>query len=92
MSGESRAQSVERRKYYRIDDVVLLRYEVLGEGATVRAAAAEDSGEALATIDRQLNPLINAVWREHPPVAEALGLINRKLSLIAARLAEASAA
>jgi hypothetical protein len=80
----------ERRKYYRINDVVMLRYEVIDtDGA---ASASEEAGRVelstaalLAEIDRELNRSINTVWREHPPTAEALGLLNRKISILAAQ-------
>lgn len=88
MSRESRQQSVERRKYYRIDDVVLLRFDVLEEGLPGPRGGGVQSGteELLAQLDSKLNRAVNAVWPEHPMVAEALGLLNRKLTIIAATL------
>jgi hypothetical protein len=38
----------------------------------------------LAEIDRELNQAINTVWREDPSTARALGLLNRKISVVAA--------
>ncbi|MEE4277777.1 MAG: PilZ domain-containing protein [Halieaceae bacterium] len=82
---------IERRKYYRINDVVMLRYEVLpesgGSGDEALAGGAEVgiSTEALlAELDRELNRSINTVWRENPVLAEALGLLNRKIAVVAA--------
>lgn len=88
-----RIRSAERRQYYRINDVVLLRYEVLpaspggeGDGHGLETGNLEiSSSHLLAEIDRELNSTINIVWREHPAVAQALGLLNRKISVVAAR-------
>ncbi|WOJ93323.1 PilZ domain-containing protein [Congregibacter variabilis] len=83
--------SVERRKYYRINDVVLLRYEIIpeapaGEQPTEDTGGLEIStGSLLAELDRELNKSINAVWRDHPLVAQTLGLLNRKISVVAAQ-------
>lgn len=91
---EPQINSVERRKYYRINDVVLLRYEVIPE-TTGAQQPPEDTGgleistgSLLAELDRELNKSINAVWRDHPMVAQTLGLLNRKISVIAAQSLE----
>lgn len=75
----------ERRKYYRINDSVLLRYSMLdqrpgGDSADVQVELA--SGAILAGIDRELNQAINLVWRDHPEIGRALGLLNRKISVL----------
>lgn len=84
--------SRERRKYYRINDVVMLRYEVLthddpnSQGIEGGSGSLEIStGTLLAEIDRELNNSINAVWRDNPTIAQALGLLNRKISVLAAQ-------
>jgi len=87
------ARSAERRQYYRINDVVLLRYEKLsdspggeGDGHAMETGGVEIStSHVLAEIDRELNHAVNIVWRENPAVAQALGLLNRKISIVAAR-------
>jgi len=87
----------ERRKYYRINDVVMLRYEVLddretGDGVDIHAGGETglevSTGTLLAEIDRELNTVINAVWQDTPVIAQALGLLNRKISVIAAQALE----
>lgn len=84
----------ERRKYYRINDVILLRYEVLAEDpgdsnpASGESSLEVSTGTLLAEIDRELNQTINAVWQDQPAVAQALGLLNRKISVIAAQALE----
>lgn len=91
---EPRTNLIERRKYYRINDVVLLRYEVIPEAPEGQQTSEDtggleiSTGSLLAELDRELNKSINAVWREHPMVAQALGLLNRKVSVIAAQSLE----
>ncbi len=92
MNDFSPASQPERRKYYRINDVVLLRYEVIDDASPdgeVRDGGAGtleiSTGDLLAEIDRELNRSINTVWREHPAVAQAIGLLNRKISVLAAQ-------
>ncbi|MEM9396709.1 MAG: PilZ domain-containing protein [Pseudomonadota bacterium] len=84
----------ERRKFYRINDVVMLRYEVMEEppGDVVivggESGLEVSTGTLLAEIDRELNQTINTVWQDYPVVAQALGLLNRKVSIIAAQAIE----
>jgi len=82
----------ERRKYYRINDVVMLRYEVVSSGHGTDQASDQEASPLeintatlLSEIDRELNKSINSVWRDHPAVAQALGLLNRKISVLAAQ-------
>ena len=85
---------MERRKYYRINDVVLLRYELIPEPPEGQQPPQDtggleiSTGSLLAELDRELNKSINAVWRDSPMVAQALGLLNRKISVIAAQSLE----
>ncbi|MCB1676445.1 MAG: PilZ domain-containing protein [Halioglobus sp.] len=88
----------EKRSYYRIHDYVGLscaRLDDTAEASGTRAAmppAAADSdlglplSSLLSEIDRKFNPIVNSLWLEHPPVAETLGLLNRKISILAARV------
>ena len=84
----------ERRKFYRINAVVMLRYEEMEEppGDVVivggESGLEVSTGTLLAEIDRELNQTINTVWQDHPVVAQALGLLNRKVSIIAAQAIE----
>lgn len=81
-------QKNERRRYYRINDVVGLTYEVLGKDDAAQSAQSGNLGlsvtNLLAEIDHEFNQATNAVWLENPSVAQALGLLNKKLSIIAA--------
>jgi len=83
----------ERRRYYRINDVVLLDYEEIENEETSATPGGEASEEAsgvptnaaslLAEIDRELSVEISSIWPEHPTVAKALGHLNRKISVLA---------
>lgn len=91
MAETLKAPPAERRKYYRINDVVMLRYEVLSESSTGAGQNMDgesglevSTGTLLAEIDRELNQSINTVWQDYPAVAQALGLLNRKISIVAA--------
>jgi len=90
MSDSPLKKTTERREYYRINDVVFLRYEILTDvpgapdGAPEETGSVEISaGSLLAEIDRELNKTINNIWREQPSMAQALGLLNRKISILA---------
>ncbi|HBM83214.1 MAG TPA: hypothetical protein DD459_06035 [Halieaceae bacterium] len=77
--------SIERRKYYRINDEILLHYRVEAgsEDEDSRGVGVElAAGAILAEIDRELNQTINRVWSADPDVARALGLLNRKISVL----------
>lgn len=87
--------SDEQRRYYRINDVVMLRYRVIESGRPhggdtdhIATEAGVSSGALLEEIDRELSQSLNAVWQESAAVAQALGLLNRKLSVIAAEALE----
>lgn len=91
MTDQAKTMLGERRKYYRINDVVLLHYERFSEplesgtnggGSGILEV---NTGSLLAEIDRELNNSINTIWRENPLLAQALGLLNRKVSVLAAQ-------
>ena len=79
----------EKRSYYRINDLVGLTYRVIpsGENPTREPGEVHDMGNSLVTllaeIDREFNQLTNILWQENPTAARSLGLLNRKLALIA---------
>ncbi len=79
---------LERRSYYRINDIVGLTYNLLGEDNQNTASPSENLGLSLTSllseIDHEFNQITNTLWHEHPMMAKALGLLNRKLSIIAA--------
>lgn len=89
---------IERRRYYRVNDVVLLHYEVLDEPEGARRADHHamaprpgdnlklDSARLLKEIDRELNESIEHLWRQYPEMGRAVGLLNRKLAVLARAL------
>lgn len=81
-------QVSERRSYYRIDDTIGLSYKQLNaadSNSTVDPSHKEMPLTALlAEVDREFNQATNLLWQESPLVAQALGLLNKKLSMVAA--------
>ena len=85
----------ERRRYFRIDDTALVKYRVI-DATDLEAVRAQISQHILAhdnlraalePLDARLTELAPALRRESRVVAEALELINRKLSLLAGVMA-----
>lgn len=81
-------QSVERRRYYRINDIVGLTYTVVETNKVIPVSPSEHLGlsltSLLAEIDHEFNQVTNILWHENPTVSKALGLLNKKISIIAA--------
>ena len=77
----------ERRSYFRIDDEIGLNYEVIDDDAVDQPDPETEVELAfraeLDAIDVELNRAANTVWQENPAIAQALGILNKKLSLIA---------
>ncbi|MFT6050656.1 MAG: hypothetical protein ACI9B9_000294 [Halioglobus sp.] len=77
----------ERRSYYRIDDIVGLMYSKLGteedDASELHKSLSTPLSNLFVEIDREFNQATNILWRENPTIAQALGLLNRKISLIA---------
>lgn len=84
----------ERRDYFRINDIIGLSYtELTGEEEEKYPDQSGDMGFPLANllseVDASFNNVANTVWKEEPTVAQALGLLNRKISLLAAHVMQA---
>lgn len=81
------SENNERRSYFRIDDVIGLKYEVAGseESQPVPdlSAPQRELERQLQEIDREFNRAANTVWQEDPAIALALGLLNKKVAVIA---------
>lgn len=77
----------ERRSYFRIDDVIGLSYEIIEDKTPPNVIQANEAevafSRALKEIDSELNRAANLVWRESPSMARALGILNKKVSLVA---------
>ncbi|MBQ0711677.1 MAG: PilZ domain-containing protein [Porticoccus sp.] len=78
----------ERRNFYRINDVVGLSFRVLGHDdytfPSISTNIELPVTNLLAEIDREFNQATNILWNENPTMAKALGLLNKKISIIAA--------
>ncbi|MEZ5529459.1 MAG: PilZ domain-containing protein [Porticoccaceae bacterium] len=82
-------RQTERRRYYRIDDLVGLSYRQMDEArpsVTVGDHSQLPVDMLLTELDRELNQAINLCWQQNPLQASALGLLNKKLSLIASQI------
>ena len=78
----------ERRSYFRINELIGLTYSTLDDNAAIKPEGIDELGMPLtdlfAELDIKLNKTTNILWQENPTVAEALGLLNQKISIIAA--------
>jgi len=80
----------ERRRYFRIDDEVLLAYRVLDdheigryrEGALRARIRRESVQELVFHLDTRLDALGEKLRAVDPAVREAIEILNRKLSLV----------
>ncbi|GAB5452989.1 MAG: hypothetical protein Hals2KO_33170 [Halioglobus sp.] len=81
---------IERRAYFRINDVIGLSYSVVeGDEEQPRDSASGTQIQLLgllSKIDNDINEVTNLLWRESANAARAIGLLNRKISLIASHL------
>lgn len=82
--------TAERRAYFRIKDEIALSYSVIKDGEDDPHDALGDVElsllSMLANVDQELNEVINILWRENSTAAQALGLLNRKVSMVAAHV------
>lgn len=77
----------ERRRYFRIDDQIRLRYQlVTAEQMAVPAAESfqvNDLRSSLARFDTQINHLLSELRIKEPLVGELLVLLNQKYAVVA---------
>lgn len=78
----------DRRRYFRINDWVGLSYRPIDleeivtqqkEASNVQVSAVD----VLKSIDQELTAALNALWQSNPTVASAIGLLNKKMDIIA---------
>ena len=82
--------SSERRRYYRIDDRALIKYRLIDADMLhderryifLNEVKASNLHAALMGIDLSLQELVGRIRENNKPVAEAIELMNRKLTLI----------
>ena len=82
--------TTERRRYFRIEERALIKYRVIQEDMLdeerkfifLNEIKVENVHAALVGIDLRLQDLVGALRREDKLVAEAIDLLNRKLTLL----------
>jgi hypothetical protein len=82
--------TTERRRYFRIADRALVKYRLIAEEDLARERdfiqlneiRASNLHAVLLGVDLRLQELIDGVREEHKAVAQALELLNRKISVI----------
>ena len=87
--------AIERRRYFRIDDRVALRYRVLDDEALAEALSAQSSGypdklslaSGFAAASTQMRHTLERFRREMPDVATYLEALNEKLDMLMQMLA-----
>ena len=82
--------TMERRRYFRMEERALIKYRVIQEDMLnderrfilLNEIKVENVHAALVGIDLRLQDLIGGLRRENKLVAEAIDLLNRKLTLL----------
>lgn len=78
----------EKRSFYRIEDLVGLSCSLIeGDASPAEQGSGVTNalgGGLFAEIDREFNRVTNILWQENPVIAQALGLLNQKISTLAA--------
>lgn len=77
----------ERRRYFRIEDTIGIRYERLTQKQAQERQQALSLGEYAANNDlqdteRQLQLIIDKLRVQNPEISEAIDLLNRKFNLL----------
>lgn len=77
------AESKERRRYFRVSDLVGMRYRFLTEGEKELATMAQPSSlkGLLGQIESQINVALLSLKTVNPEVAHLLDLYNQKINL-----------
>lgn len=76
----------ERRRFFRIDDHVRLKYKVVTDLRHLPGHRDDAIGRPrqvlLKDLERDFNSSLNALWQQDPLIAKALAQLNRKLDLL----------
>jgi len=81
----------DRRRYFRIDDLVGLSYRLVDVETTEEDAKSADNIQITAidllkSIDQELAEALNTLWQSNPVAANAIGLLNKKIDIIATEI------
>jgi c-di-GMP-binding flagellar brake protein YcgR len=84
-------ERADRRRYFRINDVVGLSYQVIdAHQQQDRQRNAENvritSIDLLRSIDREITTALNGLWQNNPSAANAIGLLNKKIDILATEM------
>jgi len=87
--------TTERRRYYRIEDLALIKYRVIADDELASARAEVEASElqganvqaALMPLEVELQDVLGQLRLEQRLVADALATLNRKIGLLASVLA-----
>ena len=82
--------TIERRKYFRIQDFALVKYRVVQSemlelerhSMYLNQIKVENARAALFGLETQLQEILEKIRRSDPPLVAALELINRKMHLL----------
>ena len=74
----------EKRRYFRIDDMIDLSFRVLKPQVPELKLSTDilDDIEILEMVDAELDTLVNSLWDSDPKYARAIGLLNQKINLL----------
>lgn len=83
MAVNSVAHEKERRRYFRVSDLVGLRYRFLSEGETDLAVQAQPTSlkSLLSQIEHQIATDLTVLKNSHPEIHNILDLFNQKINL-----------
>jgi len=74
----------ERRRYFRLDDEVILDFEAISHDEAQRwKERQQDHRNELAELDRDIAGLLHQMQSQNPVVAQLFDLFNRKINLVA---------
>lgn len=76
----------DRRRFFRINDVVGLAYRPADASSTEKQQQTMDVQNSLKELDDEIGGLLVQLRREQPLAAEALACMNRKLQILARRI------
>jgi len=83
--------SLDRRRYFRINDIVSLRYRLFGSdsGNAIMNEASNvqiTSARILESLDLELAKSLSFLWKNSPETANVISLLSKKIDVLAGEL------
>lgn len=83
--------SLDRRRYFRINDIVSLSYcpyggDVANETREVASNIQITAAKVLESVDIELAKALSSLWKNNPETANVISLVSKKIDIIAAEL------